>query len=136
MARDIEALHRFLAERSEMPFDWGRRANDCVSFALTAVEAQTGDGRWGNEDWSSLLGAKRILNRIGGVEAFVDARFRRIQLSRAARGDIAGVAHPEFGTALTIVEGAMLAGPGEAGIFRLPRPAMIVAWSAEAPGHE
>lgn len=135
MARDFGALLRFLEERRAQPFAWGRDANDCVSFAFGAVEAMTGDGRWGRDRWASSIGAQRILKRVGGLEAFVDARFKPIAKARAMRGDIAAILHPEFEIALMVVEGEGLVGPGHSGVERVPRAAMIGAWSATEPLH-
>jgi hypothetical protein len=133
MTRDIPALLAFIESRTATPFAWGRRANDCVSFAACAVKAQTGHHRLdqgGRLRWSTPSGAARIARRYGGVVNMIDARFRRIAPAAAMRGDIAGVADPLFGVALMIVEGDMLAGPGPNGVRRLPRAAMVAAWSA------
>jgi hypothetical protein len=51
----------------------------------------------------------------------------------AQRGDIAAVPDPVLGISLMVLEGATLAGPGARGIKRLPRSAMIAAWSIDLP---
>jgi hypothetical protein len=97
------------------------------------VRAQTGRHLVGRHKWYSEAGARRILKRLGGLEAALDARFRRIPPAQAMRGDIALVGYGPFGEGLMIVEGETLAGPGAHGIARLPRGRMLAAWSAVLP---
>ncbi|QIG79994.1 DUF6950 family protein [Stakelama tenebrarum] len=130
MARDVDALTAFLAERSCMPVDW--TSNDCVRHAAAAVAAQFGtDPLRGVPRWRSATGAMRVLTRMGGMEAAVSARLTPIAPAMAMRGDIAGVVCPKFGLLLMVVEGMTLVGPGETGHVRAPRRAMAMAWSAE-----
>lgn len=129
MVRDVEALLRFLAERTAMPFAWGPHANDCVSFAAGAIRAQTGRRLLPDRRWSTALGAARVLKEFGGIENAVSNRLAPIAPALARRGDVAGVPDPLLGIRLLIVEGATLAGPGERGLVRLPRRMMTRAWS-------
>lgn len=131
MARDLEALLGFLAERAAMPFRWGRRRNDCVSFAANAVQAQTGRDPLEGLDWATQAEARALLRELGGLEAAIDARLTRIAPAMACRGDVAGVIDRRLGRRLMIVEGATLAGPGKGGVVRLPRREMITAWSID-----
>jgi hypothetical protein len=130
--RDLEALLGYLAERAAMPFAWGREENDCVSHMAGAVKAQTGRNCLPEANWSSETGAARVLRRLGGIEAAMDARFARIAPAAALRGDIAGVADARFGFRLMIVEGDSLVGPGPRGHRRNPRSAMVIAWDADS----
>ena len=130
MARNHDAWLAEMARRARMPFDW--RRNDCARYAAACVKAQTGRNALHGLRWASKAGAARVLLRLGGMEAAVDARLTRIAPAMAMRGDVAGVFDPDFGVSLMIVEGATLVGPGETGEKRLPRAAMIMAWSAEA----
>lgn len=128
--RNLMALHRYLAERSAMPFAWGHDGNDCVSFAAGAVAAQT--GVWpdfGGAAWDSAASAQRALSQAGGIEAAVSAVLPPVSPGMAQRGDVAMVAGAH-GPLLMIVEGDLLAGPGATGIVRLPRHAAIKMWSA------
>lgn len=129
MTRDHHAITVYLAERARMPFDW--KSNDCVRFARGAVQAQTGRKLALPARWSTAAGAARALARLGGLEKAVDAVLPRIAPALAMRGDIAGVPDETFGIRLMVIEGDLLAGPGENGIRREPRRAMIMAWSAE-----
>ncbi len=114
-----------------MPFAWGRRGNDCVSFTAGAVLALTGEDPLMNLDWRSAAQAARLLKRWGGMEAAVSSRLQSIPLAHAHRGDVAAVAHAEHGLMLMVVEGATLVGPGESGLCRAPRERMLRAWSTE-----
>lgn len=123
---------RYLRERRSHPFAWGRRANDCVSYAAGAVLALTGrDALAGLPDWRSRRGAIRALAGVGGIEPALDGLFPRVAISRAQRGDVALIATEVAGDdamLLAIVEGEILSGPGG---VTLPRGAMLAAWSVD-----
>lgn len=131
--RDLAALHAFIDGRQVLPHAWGRDANDCVGFVLAAVEAMTGIRVAPTAKWTDRDGALRKIARYGSIEKRLDRHFKRIPPALAMRGDIAGVADAEFGIHPMIVEGTTLVGPGERGNRRLPRAAMMVAWSATRP---
>lgn len=131
--RNHEALIDFINSRQDVPYEWGRKANDCVSFVLDAVKAQNGRGRASELKWSSEISAIRLIKRLGGLEAAFDKYFQRIPPSKAMRGDIAGVPDEAFGIHPMIVEGDSLVAPGDRGNKRIPRRAMAVAWSATLP---
>lgn len=130
MLRDYEALHAFVASHMRTPFAWG--AHDCVTFAADAVMALTGEdplkrfrGRW-----TSAQGAARLLERLGGLEKAVDAVLSPVAPALAQRGDVAAWRDEDGRLQLAIVEGETLVGPGLEGQARLPRAAMVLAWSA------
>lgn len=127
--RDYDAMLAAIAARAAMPFDW--KANDCARFAAAIVEAQTGKRPLRGLRWSTAAGAKRVLDRLGGMEAAVSARLLPIAPAEAQRGDIAGVPDANLGLRLMVIEGGTLVGPGEHGLKRQPRTAMTHAWSAE-----
>lgn len=129
--RDLIALHAFIDARQNMPYEWGRKANDCMSFIAGAVKAQTGKDPARGLQWNSYASAMSLLMKLGGVEAVLDAKFKRIPPSLAKRGDIAGVPDPDLGIHPMIVEGPTLVSPGEKGNRRAKRAAMILAWSAD-----
>lgn len=133
LARDIEALIAFVDSRHATPHAWGRRANDCVAFALGAVEAQTGVDPAPMVSWNSQAGALRVIRRFGTLEAAFDAYFARVAPAFAQRGDIAGVPDATFGIHPMIVEGETLVSPGDCGNRRAKRGEMVVAWSAVEP---
>lgn len=131
MTRDFDALHSFIDARQAAPHAWGRLANDCVGYALGAVEAQTGVIVAPDVQWSTREEALRTIGTFGSLEQAFDGHFERVATALAQRGDIAGVCDDEFGIHPMIVEGGTLVGPGERGNRRLPRSAMIIAWSAD-----
>jgi len=129
-ARDYAALLAFIESRMRTGFAWGKRANDCISFFGGAILAQTGVDRLAPlADWNSKAGALRVLKQLGGLEAAADSVLTSVAPSMAARGD-GGLVRVASGLAIMVVEGDTLVGPGEAGLVRLPRAAMLRAWSA------
>ena len=82
-------LAQFIEARREQPFAWG--SNDCCTFGADWVETCTGVDyalAWRGR-YSSGLGAVRVLDEAGGVEALVDALgLQRVAPQLAGRGDI------------------------------------------------
>lgn len=130
MVRDYDALHRYLSERSLMPFEWGSKKNDCISHGAGAIRVQNGRELLTGLNWTSAIGAGRIIAREGGLEAMISARLRPIAPAHAHRGDIGAVPGDHYlgGLAIVVVDGALLVGPGG---MRLARGAMTLAWSAD-----
>lgn len=133
-SRDVGALLALLNARAQRPHEWGDRNNDCIAFIAAAVKAQTGRNPARGLKWSTKTGALRLLARLGGVEAVLDARFDRIPVAHAHRGDIAGIPDPELGLHPMIVEGETLCTPGQRGLKRAPRSAMTHAWDVMSVG--
>jgi len=129
--RDLVAFYALLEERGRRPFAWGREATDCVALVLAAIAAQTGRDALPGVIWASEAEAERVIADLGGLEAAMDERLRTIAPAHAQRGDVAGVPDARFGVSLMLVEGAALVGPGARGLLRLPRVAMIRAWSVD-----
>lgn len=133
MRRDVNALIAYLAKRAHMPHEYGRNANDCLSFVAGAVKAQTGKNPARGLKWKSHATALSLLNKLGGVEAVLDERFERVPLALAMRGDIATAPDPELGSHPFIIEGKFLCAPGPNGLKRAPRSAMTAAWDVTKP---
>lgn len=133
MQRNVKALIEFVDSRQNRPHEWGRKKNDCVSFVLGAVKAQTGHDRATAFKWTDEKSALKSLKKAGGIEKAFDRWFTRISPAQAMRGDIAGVPDERFGIHPLIVEGEMLVGPGDKGNKRLKRREMTVAWSIKKP---
>lgn len=130
MARDVQALIAFVDSRQNVPHEWGSDANDCVSFCLGAIEAQTGK-RLTRRKWASRSSALRILKRLGGMEAAIDRYLKRIPPSLAKHGDVGGVPDDLLGISPAVVEGETLVAPGPKGNRRLKRRAMTIAWTVD-----
>lgn len=132
IARDVAALHAFIGSRQNTPHAWGRKENDCLSFAAGAVMAQTGKDPARGLQWKDEKSGLKLLKKLGGVEAVLDARFERIPPALAKRGDIGAVPDDRLGVHPMIVEGLTLVCPGERGLRRCKREAMVTAWNVTA----
>ncbi len=84
-----DALNEYIERKRRAPFAWG--SNDCCLFAADWVQICTGVDyaqAW-RGSYSSGLGAVRLLDEAGGVEAMVDALgLQRVAPQLAGRGDI------------------------------------------------
>jgi hypothetical protein len=128
--RNIAALLAWIAAHRDRPHRW-ERGHDCVSFALGGVAAQTGIDHLADlPGWSNKAEALQVARDLGGLTAALDARLRPIAPALAQRGDVAGMPDRAFGVRLMIVEGPTLVAPAERRLDRLPRAAMVRAWSA------
>ncbi len=107
--------------------------NCCVWFVLGGVKAQFGTAPRLPARWRTARGAKRAIARLGGFERSVEAIFEEIPIGAAQFGDIAGTIDPVTGFHVMLVEGRTLCSPGERGLERVPRTAMVRAWSAAPP---
>lgn len=129
MKRNLAALIAFIDSRRLMPYRWGRKHNDCVSFVLQAAKVQTGHDRATRVRWHDEKSALKAVKQQGGLEAAFDHWFVRVPPAFAQRGDIGAVPDERFGIHPGIVEGDYLVGPGERGTKRVPRRMMTAAWS-------
>jgi hypothetical protein len=135
--RDMDGLIAFVEGRATMPFAWGRTKNDCISYGLGWVEAQTGVDLLEGSGlrWRSALGAKRVIDRLGGLERAIDGYLPRVEASMAQRGDV-GLIRSEGATTfagftLVGIEGDTVVGPGLLGSERCLRTELVAAWSIE-----
>lgn len=130
-----ELLARFLAERNNMPFEWGR--NDCTLFAADCVWSLTGidpvpDLRG---TYTTALGAQRAIADVFGSPSLEVATMNmaarwgveEIPPLMAQRGDV--VLHPNDGRpCLAISVGRQCAAPSEAGLAQLTMRPARRAW--------
>jgi len=130
MVRDYDAYHRYMAARLVMPFAWGKTANDCISHGAGAIRAQNGRDVLVGLNWSTAIGAGRVIARQGGLEAMISARLARTAPALAHRGDIGAVAGDTYlgGLAIVVIDGATVIGPGG---MRFPRSALTLAWGID-----
>lgn len=121
-------LCAYIAARQRAPFKWGKRAQDCASFAFGwALEATGIDAMADVPDYASAEEADLLLDD-PGFERVLDAHFsRRDGVGLAQRGDLA-LADINGQLTLTIVLGDELVGPGRRRLEYVPRAAMQAAW--------
>lgn len=127
-------LARFIAERENEPFAWGR--NDCCLFACDGILAITGIDPASpifRGKYDSALGGHRLLAAHGGVEAIAEKQtnahnFAETPVALAQRGDVVltdtGLAGPALGLCL----GAHAAFPGHTALSIVPMSACRRAW--------
>ena len=123
-------LHAVISARQRMPFEWG--AQDCVMFAAACIESVTEMNPIADlEPWDDERSAIRRISEVGGIEAWLDAHYGRIQWHEAMRGDV-GVIDQESGTTVLVVNtGAEWVGPSEEGLTPSPLSAARAAWRIE-----
>jgi hypothetical protein len=132
-----ERLGMFLAERKDMPFEWG--SQDCCLFVCDAVLAMTGtdlaaDFRGTYTD--ALCAARAIKAYAGaGVEALAEKMagangIQEIPPEFAQRGDVVLFDTTEYGETLGIVGmmGYEIVSTGELGARYTPTAEGIRAW--------
>jgi hypothetical protein len=116
-------LAEYLTANLERQFEWGR--NDCVLFVARWVEQATGVNHLADvPTWRSAKQALRIRRDLGGIEAVMDARFKRVNPHLANDGDIA-----LYRKALCLFSGAQIVGPGHNGLVFINRMEVESAWS-------
>lgn len=115
-------LPDYIAAHLGKPFRYGRL--DCVLFAARWIQARTGhDPLAGLPPWHSERTALRVIGRVGGLEAAMDARFQRIAPAFACDGDIA---LRQGG--LAIFSGAHIVAPGIEQLEFIDRMEAECAW--------
>lgn len=110
-----------------MPFAWGK--NDCCSFAADAVVCMTDvdpmaelRGRYDSE-----AGARALIDEIGGIDVWLDARLSPVAPRLAGRGDIV-MFEAVGGPALSVVVGAHAVGVGPRGMALIGMAHWIKGW--------
>ena len=121
---DWEAgLNATLDEWAALPFIWG--SADCARFVAACIKAQTGDDPMtGQRGYTSETGAHRLMAKVGGLVAYMDARFEQVPPSLARRGDAVMV-----DGSLGICVGATAAMVGETGLVYRARPDWSHSWA-------
>lgn len=122
-----ERLLAFVESRRGVPFKWG--AHDCCAFAADAVVEETDvdlmaelRGRY-----NSARSAAVLMARMGGIEAYLNARLPPLPPKMAQRGDLVMFA-AEDGPALGVVLGAQAAAAGPVGLTWIPMAQWRRAW--------
>lgn len=124
-----EKLDAYIAERRDLPFAWGKGAQDCCSFAAGAVLAQTGvDPMATLPDYADAAEADLVIGE-QGLAPLLDERFpRRRSPGLMQRGDVC-VALIKGRESVLVCIGAEIVGPGARGLVFLPRAEALIAWA-------
>ena len=120
-------LAGFVASRESAPFVWG--SNDCALFMFDAIEAMTGyDPVADLRDYSSELGAARILKRKGGMRGLAKERLgAEIHPMQAQVGDV-GLVDVGGRESFALCGGSFWLSPGPNGLVRLDLGVAVMAW--------
>lgn len=117
-------LAAYLEAQRVQPFAWG--SNDCVLFAAGAVRAITGADLLPVQRWQSVREASRLLVRLGGLRAALDARLPAVPLAYAQRGDVLLVTGPRVQLAIADADGWLA--PSRHGLVRGHMQHALAAW--------
>lgn len=131
MRRDNWQVHLLEAIESarHVQFEWGK--HDCVIFAASCVEAVTEQNPLTDiAPWTSKMTALRRIKEVGGLEAWLDARYQRIEWHQAQRGDL-GIMDQQDGLVLVVNAGHVWVGPSEEGLTTSKPNDVRIAWRIE-----
>jgi hypothetical protein len=115
------------------PFEWG--INDCCLFACDCVHVMTGQdpGTAYRNKYTTELGARRTLKRVGGgsIETAFNQVFGPLKPRlNAGRGDLALI-NTDLGPAVGIVCGGSVWAVGLDGLVPLPLKDIIGCWHVD-----
>jgi hypothetical protein len=70
------------------PFSWGQ--HDCALFAASVINAMTGSelGKEFIGKYKTAAGAKKIIDKFGGIEAMANKYFEEVPVYFCQRGDL------------------------------------------------
>lgn len=131
-----QRLAAYLEPLRDRRFRWGK--HDCCTFAAGAVKAMTGEDVMPEfrGEYSDEASAEEALRAIGNGTLIrtMNAKFERVPVGHAHRGDIVMVA----GGGLGIAMGEVALQVGEAGtregLIKRPRAEWKKAWRVPMPG--
>ena len=122
-----ERLLALIDERRTATFKWG--AQDCCAFPADAVLAMTGvdpmaalRGRY-----NSARSAAVLMEKVGGIAAFLDALLPQVPPLLARRGDVV-MFDADDGPVLGIACGVTAAAAGPNGVTWIPLAQWRLAW--------
>lgn len=116
-----------IAQRMRESFAWGR--NDCCLFPADAVAALTGidhAAAW-RGTYSDAMGAARVLQQLGGLDALASKAGPEIAPLAAAVGDVGLVVH-EGRALLAVCAGEVWLAPTAGGLAALAMIEARRAW--------
>lgn len=114
-------LSRFLDERRDMPFEWGK--NDCLTFLAKGAEAMTGVDYY--EEYSGYdneSDAYKKMEESGGIVKIISSHLGSgsKNILKARRGDVALVKTPELTAGIVDDSGRYIALVSKDGLVRVP----------------
>lgn len=123
-----EALDAFVAQRTAMPFAWGK--NDCCTLAADWVQIARGTDPMADlRGLNSAIAAARALDAAGGILQAVQKRMGPpLPGTFAQVGDVALVGHQNDATSMGVCVGAYIAAPGVQGLLMVPISRAEAAW--------
>lgn len=123
-------LSDFLADRSKIPFEWGK--NDCMAFACAAVHRLTGVDYFPEfSDYHDEESAAALLERSGGVGGIIRACLGsgNRNILKAKRGDVVIVKIPGKTAGIVDDSGQRIAVVTKDGLTRIPLSKAYRFWS-------
>jgi hypothetical protein len=125
-----QRLAEYVEASRVAPFAYG--SHDCCWFAGNAVEAMTGENPMRAFDYTSRLGAERLIRSAGTLDALVNrALGEPVHSSQAGRGDVV-IADLEEGATVGICLGdRCVFATDPVGITFRPREMARAAWRIE-----
>lgn len=115
-------LPDYIASHLSKPFGWG--VNDCILFAAGWAEMVSGrDILTPHKPWNSAKQALRKIEKAGGLVAFFDSHFQRIEPNLAQDGDLTVVRD-----SAALFSGAQVVSVGETGLVFIERTEAKCAW--------
>jgi hypothetical protein len=115
-------LPDYIASHLSKPFKWGEQ--DCMHFACGWVERVTGrDLLVPYRPWASTRQAMRKIRQVGGLVAFFDTHFKRIEPNLAHDGDLTVIRD-----SAALFSGAQVVSVGETGLVFIDRTEALCAW--------
>ena len=122
-------LSNYLAERKNMPFEWG--VNDCMAFVAKGVEAITGTDFFPDfSNYTDEISAFEMLSANGGAAGIISKCLGSStkDIMKANRGDVVLFRMPEITAGIVDDSGQAIALVSKDGLLRLPLSKAYRVW--------
>lgn len=122
-----DRMFKYVDSRRETPFAWG--THDCCRFAAGAVLAMTDKDYMSSFDYSTELGAAKLIRKAGSLDALVNRALGEPlpAVAYAQRGDVV-IADLDNGPTVGVVLGVLSAFAAPVGLLFVPTQQARVAW--------
>lgn len=115
-------LAEYITANLNRKFEWG--SFDCVFFAVGWLNHATGkDYLAGLPEWNTEEEAERVIAKVGGLQAAIDAQLERIHPNLARDGHV--TLHKR---GMWLFSGPHIVGPGTNGLVFIDRTHAECAW--------